>query len=80
MFFVECEEVDLAAEIKISKKVISLLGALYMESGMRRTNVCAAWKQSVCAADGSKVTSSSGDVFHWYIWGAPTEHGKARAS
>ena len=39
MFF-EYEKVDLKAEIKISENVISLLEGLYMESGMRLTNVC----------------------------------------
>ena len=35
----EFDKVDLTAEIKISEHVISLLGALYMESDMRLTNV-----------------------------------------
>jgi len=43
-----------------------------MESGMRLTNVCVQHENKVCvrslayvcAAGGSKVTSSSGDVFH----------------
>jgi len=40
--------VDLTAEIKISENVISLLGALYMESGMRLINVCVCSKKTKC--------------------------------
>jgi len=47
MFF-ECEKVDLIAEIKISNNVISLLGALYMESGMRLTNMCVCSMKTKC--------------------------------
>ena len=71
MIIFEREKVDLTAEIKISENVLSLLGTPYMESGMGLTNVCVySMKQSVCAftyvcvAGDSKVTSSSGDVFH----------------
>jgi len=47
MFF-ECEKVDLTPEIKISKNVISLLGALYTESGMRLTNMCVCSMKTKC--------------------------------
>ena len=44
----ECEKVDLTAEIKISENVISLLGALYMESWIRLTNVCVCSMKTKC--------------------------------
>ena len=41
-------KVDLTAEIKISENVISLLGALYMESWIRLTNVCVCSMKTKC--------------------------------
>ena len=48
LMFFECEKVDLTAEIKISQNVISLLGALYTESGMRLTNMCVCSMKTKC--------------------------------
>ena len=76
---------DLIAEIKISKNVISLLGALYTESGTRLTNMCVQHENKVCVRSLAYVCAAGGHLaqemcFIDIIWGAPMKHGKAGAS